>query len=223
MRNLEKTEAKLNWFAKGKKIVHDNLWYGIIGVLSFAVLVFFPMIGSGLPLNLNLPTTPIGWVVDIFSKLAVAAINICIFHSFMEQGKLNVSGFWKKLMADEILQRVKRAKTSIPLSPEQWMTKEYKSKGISIAITSVLSCVVLSQVVLTFDIVVFISFLLTLLIGLVFGVMQLFKSETYWSQEYYEYALYMLEQFNLNRSDDQKLSVKNKKLYEGAELIYEYI
>ena len=185
MRNLEKTEAKLNWFAKGKKIVHDNLWYGIIGVLSFAVLVFFPMIGSGLPLNLNLPTTPIGWVVDIFSKLAVAAINICIFHSFMEQGKLNVSGFWKKLMADEILQRVKREKTSIPLSPEQWMTREYKSKGISIAITSVLSCIVLSQVVLTFDIVVFISFLLTLLIGLVFGVMQLFKSETYWSHEYY--------------------------------------
>lgn len=223
MRNLEKTEAKLNWFAKGKKIVHDNLWYGIIGVLSFAVLVFFPMIGSGLPLNLNLPSTPIGWVVDIFSKLAVAAINICIFHSFMEQGKLNVSGFWKKLMADEILQRVKRAKISIPMSPEQWMTREYKSKGISIAITSVLSCIVLSQVVLTFDIVVFISFLLTLLIGLVFGVMQLFKSETYWSQEYYEYALYMLEQFNLNRPDDQKLSVKDKKLYEGAELIYEYL
>lgn len=223
MRDLEKTEAKLSKFAKGKKLIHDNLWYGIIGVLSFAVLVFFPMIGSGLPLNLNLPSTPIGWVVDIFSKLAVAAINICIFHSFMEQGKLNVSGFWKKLMADEILQRVKRVKTSIPLSPEQWMTREYKSKGISIAITSVLSCVVLSQVVLTFDIVVFISFLLTLLIGLVFGVMQLFKSETYWSQEYYEYALYMLEQFNLNRPDDQKLSVKDKKLYEGAELIYEYL
>lgn len=223
MKNLEKTEVKLNWFAKGKKIVHDNLWYGIIGVLSFAVLVFFPMIGSGLPLNLNLPSTPIGWVVDIFSKLAVAAINICIFHSFMEQGKLNVSGFWKKLLADEILQRVKRVKTSIPLSPEQWMTREYRSKGISIAITSVLSCIVLSQVVLTFDIVIFISFLLTLLIGLVFGVMQLFKSETYWSQEYYEYALYMLEQFNLDRPEDQKLSVKDKKLYEGAELIYEYV
>lgn len=223
MRNLEKTEAKLSKFAKGKKLIHDNLWYGVIGILSFAVLVFFPMIGSGLPLTLNLPTTAIGWVVDIFSKLAVAAINICIFHSFMEQGKLNVSGYWKKLLADEILQRVKRAKESIPLSPEQWLAKEYKSKGISIAVTSILSCIVLSQVVLSFDVIVFISFLLTLVIGLVFGVMQLFKSEAFWSQDYYTYALYMLEQFNLERPEDQKLIVKDKKLYEGAELIYEYI
>lgn len=221
MRNLEKTEAKLNWFAKGKKIVHDNIWYGIIGVLSFAVLVFFPMIGSGLPLNLNLPSTPIGWVVDIFSKLAVAAINICIFHSFMEQGKLNVSGFWKKLLADEILHKVKQQKQVIPLSPEEWLRKEYKSKGISIAITSVLSCIVLSQVVLTFDIVIFLSFLITLAVGLFFGVMALFKSEHFWSMDYFDYAIYVMNQHNLELPEDQKLSVKDKKLYEGAELIYE--
>lgn len=223
MRDLEKTEAKLNKVAKGKQLIHDNLWYGVIAILSIAVLVLFPMIGSGLPLSATFPDTPVGWAIYIFSKLAVAAINICIFHSFMEQGKLNVSGYWKKLMADEILHKIKQLQAKIPLSPEEWLKKEYTTKGISIAITSILSCIVLSQVILSFDITIFISFLLTLLIGLVFGVMQLFKSENFWSQDYYDYAIYVMVQHNKELPEDKQLSVKDKKLYEGATIIYECI
>lgn len=217
----EKMEQNISKIDKGKKLIKDNLWYGLIGILSIVVLVFFPMIGSGLPLRVTLPDSVIGWVVYIFSKLAIAAINICIFHSFMEQGKLNVSGFWKKLMADEILHRVKQQKQLVPLSPEEWLRKEYKNKGISIAITSVLSCIVLSQVVLTFDFIVFISFLLTLVIGLFFGVMALFKAEHFWSMDYFDYAVYIMNQHNLELPEEQKLSVKDKSLYEGDHLIYE--
>lgn len=217
----EKMEQNISKIDKGKKLIKDNLWYGLIGILSIVVLVFFPMIGSGLPLRVTLPDSVIGWVVYIFSKLAIAAINICIFHSFMEQGKLNVSGFWKKLLADEILHRVKQQKQLIPLSPEEWLRKEYKNKGISITVSSVLSCIVLSQVVLTFDFIVFISFFLTLVIGLVFGIMALFKSEHFWSMDYFDYAVYIMNQHNLEVPDEQKLSVKDKSLYEGDRLIYE--
>lgn len=217
----EKIEQNVSKIDKGKKLIKDNLWYGLIGILSIVVLVFFPMIGSGLPLRVTLPDTVIGWVVYIFSKVAIAAINICIFHSFMEQGKLNVSGFWKKLMADEILHKVKQQKQLVPLSPEEWLRKEYKNKGISITVSSVLSCIVLSQVVLTFDFIVFISFFLTLVIGLVFGIMALFKSEHFWSLDYYDYAVYVMNQHNLELPDEQKLSVKDKSLYEGDHLIYE--
>ena len=217
----EKVEQSISKLDRGKKIIRDNLWYGLIGLLSIVVLVFFPMIGSGLPLRLTLPDSVIGWVVYIFSKLAVAAINICIFHGFMEQGKLNVSAFWKKLIADEILHKIKQQKKIIPLSPEEWLKKEYRNKGISIAITSVLSCVVLSQVILSFDFIVFISFLLTLVIGIVFGVMALFKSEHFWSMDYYDYAIYVLEEHNLELPEEKKLRVKDKCLYEGDLLIYE--
>lgn len=217
----ENVEQSVSKIAKGKKLIKDNLWYGLIAILSVVVLVFFPMIGSGLPLRLTLPDTVIGWVVYIFSKVAIAAINICIFHSFMEQGKLNVSAFWKKLMADEILHKVKQQKQLIPLSPEEWLRKEYKNKGISITVSSILSCIVLSQVVLTFDFIVFISFLLTLVIGLVFGIMALFKSEHFWSMDYFDYAVYVMNQHNLELPDEQKLSVKDKSLYEGDRLIYE--
>ena len=120
----EKIEQNVSKIDKGKKLIKDNLWYGLIGILSIVVLVFFPMIGSGLPLRVTLPDTVIGWVVYIFSKVAIAAINICIFHSFMEQGKLNVSGFWKKLMADEILHKVKQQKQLVPLSAKLRIYKE---------------------------------------------------------------------------------------------------
>ena len=222
MTNPEKTESKLKRIASGKKFIRDNLWYGVIALLSIAVLVFFPLIGSGLPLSISLPDTFIGWVVYIFTKLAVAAINICIFHGFMEQGLQNVSTFWKKCMADEILHRIKQGQDVIPMSPEEWLKKEYTAKGISIAITSVLSCIVLSQVILSFDITVFISYLLTLLIGLVAGVMQLFKAETYWSLDYYDYAIYVMNIYNKTQPVEKQLKVVNKKLYEGAEIIYEY-
>lgn len=220
--NLEKTEAKQSKLQRGKKLIKDNLWYGLIGVLSIAVLVLFPMIGSGLPLSLTLPDTPIGWVVYIFSKLSVAAINMCIFHSFMEQGKLNVSTFWKKLMADEILHKVKQQKEAIPLSPEEWLKKQYTTKGVSLSITSVLSCIVLSQVILSFDVTIFISYLLTLILGLAFGVMQLFKSETFWSLDYYDYAIYTMNIYNKELEPEKRLKVIDKKLYEGDTLIYEY-
>ena len=219
----EKVENNVNKIATGKALIRNNMWYGLIGLLTIVVLVIFPLIGSGLPLALSLPTTFVGWMIYIFTKLAVAAINMCIFHSFMEQGKLNVSEFWKKKVADEILHRVKQQKASIPLSPEEWAAREYKTKGISLSITTVLSCIVLSQVILAFDITVFISYLLALTIGITFGVIQLFKAEHYWSLDYYDYAIYVMNQYNATVGPELQLSVRNKSLYEGDNLIYEYI
>lgn len=217
----ERTEKNLTKLNKGKKAIHDNLWYIVLAVASIITLVFFPMIGSGLPLALTLPTSAVGWIIYVFTKLAVSAINIFIFHSFMSQGKLNVSDFWKKKLADEILHRVRRTQETIPLSPEEWLAKQYKTKGITIAITSVLSCIILSQVVLYFDFIIFISYLLTLCLGLFTGIIQLFKAEQFWSMDYFDYAIYIMNQHNAELPPDQQLSVKNKSLYEGEILIYE--
>lgn len=221
MTRAEKIESKLNKADKGKQFIRNNLWYGLIGILSLVVLVVFPLIGSGLPLALAFPTTFIGWVIYVFTKVSVAAINICIFHAFMQQGKINVSDYWKKKMADEILHRVKQKQETIPLSPEEWAAKEYKTKGITIAITSVLSCIVLSQVILSFDLIIFLSYFLTLLIGLSTGINQLFKSEHFWSMDYFDYAIYVMNQHNKTLPPELQLSVKNKSLYEGETLIYE--
>lgn len=222
MKSQDRVDLKIDKAAKGRETIKNNLWYGVIGILSVAVLVLFPMIGSGLPLSLSLPDTFAGWLIYVTTKLAVAAINITIFHGFMEQGKLNVSTYWKKIIADEILHRVRQKESIPPIGPEEWLRREYKSKGITICVTSVLSCVVLSQVILTFDITVFISYLLTLLIGLTSGVAQMYKAETYWSADYYDYAIYTMEQHNKGLPPEFRLHVHNKKIYEGENVIYEY-
>lgn len=222
MKNLEKVEQRLNKSVKLKQSVRDNIWYIVIGLSSIITLVIFPMIGSDLPLQLTLPDTAIGWIIYIFTKLAVAGLNMFIFHSFMQQGKQNVSGYWKTLMADEILHKVKQQKEVVPLSPEEWQAREYRNKGISLGITSVLSCIILSQVVLSFDVVVFLSYIVTLAIGLLFGLGQLGKSERAWSLDYFDYAVYTMKQYNKEAPEDRQLVIRDKKLYEGDTLIYEY-
>ena len=222
MKNLEKVEQRLNKSVKLKQSVRDNIWYIVIGLSSIITLVIFPMIGSDLPLQLTLPDTAIGWIIYIFTKLAVAGLNMFIFHSFMQQGKQNVSGYWKTLMADEILHKVKQQKEVVPLSPEEWQAREYRNKGISLGITSVLSCIILSQVVLSFDVVVFLSYIVTLAIGLLFGLGQLGKSERAWSLDYFDYVVYTMKQYNKEAPEDRQLVIRDKKLYEGDTLIYEY-
>ena len=222
MRNPERLEERLQKSAKGKQLIRDNLWYGVVGVASMAILIIFPLIGSDLPLNIILPDTFIGWIVYIATKLAVAGLNMFIFHAFMQQGKINVSGYWKKLLADEILHKVKQTHDVIPLSPEEWQKREYRNKGISLTVTSVLGCIILGQVVLSFDVIIFVSYILTLMLGLGFGVVQLSKSEQYWSLDYFDYALYNLKLYNKDLSEDRQLKVIGQTLYEGDKIIYEY-
>ena len=66
------------------------LYYGLIGVISIVVLIFFPLIGTKADLNFSLPDTASGWLIYITTRSLVAILNMLIFYCFMEQAKLNV-------------------------------------------------------------------------------------------------------------------------------------
>jgi hypothetical protein len=163
-------------------------YYIIIAIISLVALFFLPMIGSEAGLAWKLPNTTAGWIVFIVSKLLVAGLNILIFHCFILQGKLNISQDPKYLEANAILERELNQKENAPRSPEEWAKSCYGKKGLAVFATSIISAVGLTQAVLTFDWISMLTYLFTVLMGIIFGVLQMNQTEVYWTQEYWAYA-----------------------------------
>ena len=172
-----------------------KLWlnYIIIGVVSLIALIFFPMIGSTVGLGWNTPTTIVGWIVWTVIKVLVAILNIIIFHCFMCQAKVNIKDNEQYIKARKILKEIEN-KNIIPTAPNKWVRRQYGFKGTSIGVLTAISTIALSQAILTFDWVAMLTYFFTVIMGVVFGILQMKSAEEYWTEEYYEYALYIQKQ-----------------------------
>ena len=171
----------------------QNMYYILIGIISFISVAFLPMVGRTVGLGWKLPDTPTGWVVWAISRLIVATINVLIFYSFMEQAKLNVAKDPHYIEATEILLKAKKADHT-PRSPQKWQALQYGKRGTKIFISSAMSVVALGQAILSFDWVSMLAYIFTIAMGVVFGVLQMKKAEAYWTDEFYRYAIMIKEE-----------------------------
>lgn len=167
--------------------VKQWLYYFIIGIVSMIALCFLPMIGSNVGIGWNLPDTEVGWIVWVTVKVIVAVLNVLIFHCFMMQAKINAKDNEKYKEALDILRLTKR-KEYTPRSPSSWNKQQYGQKGVTLFITTALSTVALTQAMLTFDWMSMLTYLFTIIMGLIFGVMQMETAEEYWTDEFWQYA-----------------------------------
>ena len=179
-------------------------YYVIIGVISLVALFFLPMIGSEAGLAWTVPTTTAGWVVYVVSKLLVATINILIFHCFISQAKVNIQDDPKYVEATEMLDKNSNNDTERFRSPGEYFKGTYGKKGATIFITSVLSAVGLTQAVLTFDWISMLTYFFTILMGVIFGILQMNQTEVYWTTEYWKYAKKTKELMELAEKESNK-------------------
>ena len=187
--------------------VKQWMYYFIIGIVSMIALCFLPMIGSNVGLGWNLPNTVVGWVVWVTVKLIVAVLNVLIFHCFMLQAKINIKDNKQYKEAKEILS-TNDIKEFIPRSPNSWNRQQYGQKGVTIFITTGLSTVALTQAMLTFDWMSMLTYLFTIIMGLIFGIMQMKTAEDYWTDEFWQYAqkvkkdMELVKEQSTNERDD---------------------
>lgn len=167
--------------------IKDIQYYIIIGVISVVALLFLPMLGSDVGLNFKIPNTVAGWIVYVTTKVLVATLNILIFHCFVMQGKTNILQNEKYIEALNLLQEIE-VEDYIPRSPQEWHKNVYSRKGVTIFITSILSAFGLTQAILTFDWLSMLTYLFTILLGIIFGIFQMNSEEMYWTDEFYRYA-----------------------------------
>ena len=109
----KKEDGRIEEESSVRQSLKQGMYYIIIAVISFISVVFLPMLGSTLGLGWKLPDTTAGWVVWGMSRAIVATINVLLFHSFMEQAKLNVKDNEHYKEAREILVKVKRKEQQI--------------------------------------------------------------------------------------------------------------
>lgn len=173
------------------------MYYVIIGVISFIALVFLPMIGTEIGLGWSVPDTTVGWIIWVTVKVIVAVINVMIFHCFMLQAKLNIKDNEKYKKALALISTTTK-KEKAPRSPTKWNAEQYGKKGVTIFFTTALSTIALTQALLTFDYISMLTYLFTIIMGLVFGVMQMRTAEDYWTDEFYQYALTLEQPKEIN-------------------------
>ena len=188
-------------------------YYIIIGVVSLIALVFLPMIGSTADMGFKVPDSAVGWVVWIFTRIIVAALNMLIFYCFMEQAKVNVKddpGYKEALqvLADTVSNNKERA----PRSPEKWQLQQYSRKGVLVFAATLLGTVALTQAILAFDWVTMLTYLFTIIMGIIFGVVQMKSAEAYWTEEFVRYANYVSLQSKRRIDSKQSLPVDSSGL-----------
>lgn len=181
-------------------------YYIIIGIISLVALFFLPMIGSEAGLAWKLPTTTVGWIVYVVSKLIVATLNILIFHCFILQAKINIQDDPNYLQANAILDQVSTRGTERIRSPEEYYREVYGKKGVTIFMTSILSAVGLAQAVLTFDWISMLTYFFTVLMGLIFGILQMNQTEIFWTCEYLKYAKKVKEEADALAAEAKRLA-----------------
>lgn len=193
------------------------LYYFIIGIISMIALTFLPMIGSSVGLSWNIPNTVVGWIVWLSLKVIVAALNVMIFYSFMQQAKINIKDNPKYKEALEILGKIK-IKQYIPRSPEKWNSQQYRKKGTTIFISTALATIALTQAILSFDWVAMLTYLFTIIMGLIFGVLQMKSAEEYWTDEFYKYAIMVRDQHEEQTEKTMEMDEK-KHIEQGDDSI----
>lgn len=179
-----------------KKIDYSKYtYYALVAILSIVTVTFLPMLGSSVGVGVQFPTTEVEWAVWCITKGMVAVINMMLFHCFHQQGKVKAKDnpifkeAWEKDFHNP-------HKGYTARSPRQWNAQQYGKKGVTVMITSLLSGFVLTQAVLTYDWVALISYVITLTIGIVFGVMQMYANYNYWVEEYPIYVNQQIKEQN---------------------------
>ena len=90
----------------------------------------------------------------------------------MLQAKINIKNNERYEEAQEIL-RSNNSKHHMPRSPAVWNRQQYGHKGVTIFISTALSTVALTQAILTFDWMSMLTYLFTIIMGLISGIMQM--------------------------------------------------
>lgn len=158
--------------------------YIIIGILSLISVFFLPMLGTEVGIGFKVPNTLAGWIVWALTKLCIVAINIMLLDQFIKQAKVNVRDDTNFKEANDYYYTTTEEEEYLP-APKEYISSLYKKKGITNVITSALSVFGLTSAILTFDWVSMLTYLFTIVFGLIFGWMTMNNVEEYWTDTYY--------------------------------------
>ena len=180
-----------------------NFYYCLIFLLSLVVMTVAPMFSPAVNTDLGIaavfPHGPIGWAIYVCTKLFVGIVNLLLFHCFVKQARINIKDNARYIAACKIYEMYHPREYN-PRGPKQYFGQLYRKKGIMIFLTSILSAVVLTNAILAFDLTAFVTYCMTILMGLIFGILKMKEVESYWTGEFYDSAMVLLRKYQAQES-----------------------
>lgn len=180
-----------------------NFYYCLIFLLSLLVMtvapMFTPSANTDLGISAIFPHSVIGWAIYVCTKVFVGVVNLLLFHCFVKQARINVKDNEKYLAACKIYEMYHPREYN-PRGPKQYFGQLYRKKGVMIFLTSMLSAVVLTNAILSFDVTAFVTYCMTIVMGLVFGILKMKEVEVYWTGEFYDSAMKLKNKYQ-NQED----------------------
>lgn len=171
-------------------------YYMVIGIVLLIVTVIVPFLSGGITANdfgYYLPKSVEGWVVFWAIRVGTVVGNITVYGLFKAQAKTNIQHDPNYIKAVELLNKMNGKDGFIPISPKQKAVKDWTTKGIFMFITTLAESIVIGTLIVNFDIVTFISSLVSSVTAVLFGIVQMIKDEVYWTEEYLLYAEYITQ------------------------------
>ena len=160
--------------------------YMIIAIVSIIAVFFLPMLGSSVGIGLVIPTTAAGWIVYILTKLCIVVINILTLDQFIKQAKVNIKDNPRYLEAAAYFNLNPIEDEAELLTPSRYLNRIYRKRMSKLAITSILGVFGLTQAILAFDWVSMLTYLFTVIAGLIYGWATMNDVEDYWTNDYYK-------------------------------------
>lgn len=181
--------------------------YIIIGILSLISVFFLPMLGTEIGIGFKVPNTTAGWLVWTLTKVCVVAINLLLLDQFIKQAKVNVKDDPKFLEAEAYYVTKEEETEEYLPTPKEFIGGLYRKKGITTTLTSALSVFGLTSAILTFDWVSMLTYLFTIVFGLIYGWIVMNSVEEYWTDIYYR----RYKRDKINSTKQEKENDNNKE------------
>ncbi len=176
---------------KARKAISNNAFYIIIGIASLLLMFVTPLVAGSLRGDVAIfyPTTASGWVLWSLTNGASAFGNVAILVLFKLQAKRNCRNDENFKRANEIIGELAREHEEfIPRSPARMNAREYASKGTMVVLGSLSSFVLVSSIIISFDVVTLLSALISTTISVCVGWVTMLNNEEYWTNEFLLYA-----------------------------------
>lgn len=186
--------------------IRNNAYYVLIAVVSIVSVVFLPMLTSDLHTAFRIPETFAGVCVWIMTKICVAGVNVAIFYAFTQQAIINVKDDPRFIEANKKLQQLKHWSQYKAMAPEVFKRRQWITKGITLLITSLASTFVITEAILSFSLIQFLSYLFTVFFGVIFGYITMRGNEEYWVSEFPLYVDDLEEEILKERQEQQSIA-----------------
>ena len=192
---------------KLQKAISDYSIYMIIVLVTSVVVFIPPLVGGAIQGDVSIffPVNAAGWVLWGMTNGGAAIGNVSLLVLFKMQAKKNVRDNESFKKANDILNALARERAVfVPRSPAKMNAADYTTKIIFIVLSTLSSFMVISSIIISFDVVTLISTVLSAVVALCFSWVTMLNNEEYWTGEYLLYAEMLKKKMEEKPNDNNR-------------------